>query len=103
MRIIKYKCREVYTDRRRYQQILLNLVSNSLKFTRSGEISIKTSFAKEEIFTSIEDTGIGIREYDLDKLFKAFGMLPNNQDINQYGNYIYNYIFVREWIGTVSM
>ena len=59
------------------QQIILNLVSNSVKFTEAGEINLRVSLAamddsKAQIRVEIEDTGIGIAETKLDSLFEPF-------------------------------
>lgn len=61
----------------RVKQILVNLLSNAVKFTHVGEIEMSLSFdklnQKTGIFSiSVRDTGIGIREEDRGKLFKAF-------------------------------
>ncbi|HCL56041.1 MAG TPA: histidine kinase [Spirochaetia bacterium] len=61
----------------RLKQILVNLLSNSVKFTEKGEVELKISFekidAKEGIFTfSIRDTGIGITDEQKGRLFQAF-------------------------------
>ena len=67
--------RYVFVDPVRLKQILVNLLSNSVKFTSKGEIEISLShkpFTNKFIF-SVRDTGIGISEEDQKKLFKVFG------------------------------
>ncbi|MBF0408009.1 MAG: response regulator [Candidatus Riflebacteria bacterium] len=64
-------------DPTRLRQILMNLLSNALKFTNSGEISceaklVKCSFDKLKVRFEITDTGIGIPLEDQLKLFKPF-------------------------------
>lgn len=61
----------------RLKQILVNLMSNAVKFTHDGEVELKLSFEKKDektgFFTlAVRDTGIGVRDTDRDKLFKAF-------------------------------
>lgn len=61
----------------RIKQVLVNLMSNAVKFTHHGEVEIKLLFAKKDdktgFFTlSVRDTGIGVKHSDSDKLFKAF-------------------------------
>jgi signal transduction histidine kinase len=81
---------EVFSDRGRLKQILLNLISNSLKFTFSGSIilqvtqSMKNSEEKVMLFR-ITDTGIGIKETDKPKLFTMFGMISESQEMNRNG------------------
>jgi len=69
-------------DQVRIGQILLNLVSNALKFTESGEIkaSLKLLSETEDHFTleiAISDTGIGIPEQHLGKIFESFEQVKN--------------------------
>ncbi|MFP4564175.1 MAG: MASE3 domain-containing protein [Spirochaetia bacterium] len=61
---------EVYADRNMVDLILRNLLSNAVKFTYSGgHIRITTRRAGEELIIRVEDTGTGIEEKDLEKLF----------------------------------
>ncbi len=61
----------------RLRQIITNLVSNAIKFTKSGHVCIKVeaynqNSAETELSISVEDTGTGIPEDRIDNLFKAF-------------------------------
>jgi two-component system, OmpR family, aerobic respiration control sensor histidine kinase ArcB len=49
------------------------LIGNAIKFTFKGGINVHLWFDHEDLYTEVEDTGIGIVEEDLDKLFKFFG------------------------------
>ncbi|MCB1177345.1 MAG: response regulator, partial [Leptospiraceae bacterium] len=67
----------------RLRQILLNLLSNAIKFTREGKVSIKINNGKivdnnYEILFEIKDTGIGIPEDKIDKLFKSFSQVDSS-------------------------
>ncbi|MFZ7115647.1 MAG: ATP-binding protein [Bacteroidota bacterium] len=67
----------VYGDITRLRQILLNLVSNALKFTQKGKVTVRVSrfsFAKNDlnIQFEVEDTGIGIPKERIEKLFTPF-------------------------------
>lgn len=75
-------------DEIRFKQILLNILSNSVKFTKHGKISLKFKYDynTKEVFITIEDTGIGIKEEDKVKLFNDFVMLKNGQDQNKQGS-----------------
>jgi signal transduction histidine kinase len=67
----------IKTDKRRTEQILVNFVSNAVKFTdRRGEIEIKIVKKDEMVEMSVRDNGIGIKKEDMDKLFKTFSRIP---------------------------
>ncbi|SFC48385.1 response regulator [Clostridium uliginosum] len=68
---------EVIGDPSRLRQILNNLISNAVKFTESGEISVTVDYLEEEneiavLNFEVKDTGIGIRTEDIHKLFQSF-------------------------------
>ncbi|MEQ8221292.1 MAG: PAS domain S-box protein [Candidatus Eremiobacterota bacterium] len=63
---------EIYGDRRRVEQIIINLLNNAVKFTDCGEVRIESRIEDEWIVTDVIDTGIGIRSEDMDNLFKPF-------------------------------
>ena len=64
------------SDRRRVKQILINLVSNAIKFTDEGLVSIAGKYlSSEKVEISVSDTGIGIKKEDMKKLFKPFQQL----------------------------
>ena len=65
----------IYNDKKRINQILINLIGNAIKFTDKGKISIKVKRKNENIEISVKDTGPGIREEDLKKLFKPFSQI----------------------------
>lgn len=63
----------VRTDRARLQQVLINLLSNAVKFTPEGEVTLAARRAGEDrISISVSDTGCGIDEADLPKIFEEF-------------------------------
>ncbi len=67
----------IHVDRMRMRQVLLNLVSNAVKFTDQGFIKVIVRLEPEEsvIKVSVEDTGIGIAEKDLKRIFQEFVQL----------------------------
>ncbi|WP_424137284.1 hybrid sensor histidine kinase/response regulator [Roseomonas chloroacetimidivorans] len=62
----------VHTDERRLRQILINLLSNAIKFTRRGSVTFRLRFRSEVADFEIIDTGIGIPEADLARIFEPF-------------------------------
>ncbi|MCQ8181098.1 PAS domain S-box protein [Methylomonas sp. SURF-1] len=59
-------------DPLRVSQILINLVSNAVKFTQAGEICLSAGREQGDLVFSVRDTGIGIAEADQARLFEAF-------------------------------
>ncbi len=71
-------------DELRIKQVLINLISNALKFTPTGEVVVKIHPIDKQLSFCVEDTGIGIREEDQQKLFSAFSQ-ADNSITRQYG------------------
>ncbi len=66
----------IFLDTDKITQVLTNFISNALKFTKNGKITLKTRrFAQNAIQVSVEDQGIGIKNEDIPKLFKPFSQL----------------------------
>jgi PAS domain S-box-containing protein len=63
---------EIVSDRRRVEQILLNLVNNALKFTEQGGVTVTAAVSPPAVCLRVADTGIGIKPEDLEKLFQPF-------------------------------
>lgn len=63
-------------DERRFEQILINLVGNAVKFTEAGSVDIEVDTQTEAegnpVVITIRDSGIGIREEDMPNLFRPF-------------------------------
>ncbi|MCX6343628.1 MAG: ATP-binding protein [Armatimonadetes bacterium] len=62
----------VHTDENKLGQILVNLISNAIKFTNQGTIDITATAQATNFEISVKDTGIGIPETDLKEIFKEF-------------------------------
>jgi len=62
----------ITADRRRVEQIMLNLLSNSIKFTEKGGVRAECALKEGRVFIQVVDSGIGMRKEDLEKLFKPF-------------------------------
>jgi signal transduction histidine kinase len=64
-------------DRTKVKQVLLNLLSNAIKFTASGRACVRVQTEDGVVHVSVVDTGIGIREADLSRLFEPFHRLDS--------------------------
>lgn len=75
------------TDHNRLSQILINLLTNAIKFTLQGEIRISaTALSRSLVEIKVSDTGIGIKPEDQSKLFQEFARIEYDQkDINTRG------------------
>lgn len=71
-------------DEIRIRQVFINLVTNAIKYTREGCISIKISQTKHNyginLTISVSDTGIGITEADLEKIFSSFQQVDTKKN-----------------------
>lgn len=68
----------VSLDRTRIRQVLLNLLTNALRFTEAGGVTITAAAQGEELVVTVADTGIGIAPEDLPKLFQEFRQLDGS-------------------------
>jgi signal transduction histidine kinase len=68
----------VYTDHTKFKQVILNVISNSIKFTETGTISLITHLEYPQAIITIIDTGIGIDPQQQLKLFRPFVMIDGS-------------------------
>jgi PAS domain S-box-containing protein len=69
----------LHTDRTKVKQILLNLLSNAVKFTHHGGIWVTVSKDDEDLRFDVRDTGIGIREVDLESIWEDFRQVDQSR------------------------
>lgn len=101
----------LYGDDIRIKQILVNLANNAIKFTRSGKVKISLRQTRESdevvnLELSVEDTGIGIKAEDIDRLFSSFQQVDSKRNRNEEGTGLGLAIsreFVRLMDGTISV
>ena len=81
--------RKLYGDDIRIKQIIVNLANNAVKFTNSGEVVLSVDYREKneengdiELVVSVKDTGIGIKEGDLNKLFSSFQQVDSKRNRN---------------------
>lgn len=62
----------VRIDKKRLEQILINIIGNALKFTISGQVEFKVDYRFQTAYFEIHDTGCGIAESDFERIFQPF-------------------------------
>ncbi len=77
---------ELFVDRNRLNQIIVNLLTNSIKFTKEGKIAIdaKVVDSGKKVEITVADTGVGIHENDLPYVFEEFRQ-ADGSSTRQYG------------------
>jgi signal transduction histidine kinase/CheY-like chemotaxis protein len=65
-------------DPLRLRQILSNLISNAIKFTDAGEVSVRIGEEEDRLVVAVSDTGVGIAPADLPRLFQKFDQLDSS-------------------------
>src|SRR5437879_2788402 len=69
----------IKSDRSKFKQVLYNLLSNAVKFTPPpGQITVTLRDSPEHLTVSVHDTGIGMKEEDLPKLFREFEQIDGS-------------------------
>lgn len=70
----------------RIKQILTNILTNAVKYTHEGEVTLRINGERdgeyETLCCEVEDTGIGIKEEDMDRLFSAFERIEESRNRN---------------------
>jgi len=74
------------TDRAKLLQILTNLVSNAIKFTEKGSVTVRAKASDTTMSISVEDTGIGIEKGNLQKIFDEFTQIGRTADTKKKGS-----------------
>ena len=82
--------RRLYGDGLRIRQIIINIVNNAIKFTDSGFVRLQIGVGnvngdRMELLVSVKDTGQGIKEEDLDKLFGSFQQVDSKKNRGKEG------------------
>ena len=70
----------IYGDDVRLRQILLNILSNAVKYTNEGGVTLKVRVTDLNLLVTVADTGIGIRAEDIDTLFDAFEQVDKEKN-----------------------
>ncbi|NEA51495.1 SpoIIE family protein phosphatase [Streptomyces sp. SID10815] len=90
--------RPVYLDRGMWEKVVLNLLSNALKFTFEGSVRVATGERDGRAVVTITDTGIGVPAAELPRLFERFHRIENARSRSNEGSGI-GLALVRELVG----
>ncbi|MBR1693573.1 MAG: response regulator [Lachnospiraceae bacterium] len=77
----------LFGDEIRIKQIIINLLTNAVKYTKEGSVVLKVSWKEAgdssiQLIVSVTDTGIGIKEEDMDRLFVSFERIEEERNRN---------------------
>ena len=72
-------------DRAQLQQIINNLLSNALKFTEKGTVTLTAEYSNEKLRISVQDSGPGMTKEELKRIFNAFERLDNAKHTPGFG------------------
>ncbi len=70
---------DTFFDMDKLTQVLINFINNAVKFTDTGSVSVAASRDADSIVVSVTDTGVGIKEEDIPKLFQDFSQLDEGR------------------------
>jgi PAS domain S-box-containing protein len=95
------------TDRKRLLQCLINLLGNAVKFTERGSVRIYARSDRESLELSVSDTGIGVAQKDIPRLFQPFERLDSHLSVKAGGTglglYLTKKLCTDILRGTISM
>jgi len=77
---------EIVVDQTRFKQILINLVSNAIKFSSpKGKVAVRSERIRNDIQFTVLDEGLGIKPEELSQLFKPFRQAAGGKEMNRQG------------------
>ena len=97
----------MHTDRRRLLQCTLNYLSNAVKYTEAGKVTVSAVDLGDSVEISVSDTGIGIPEDELDRVFMPFERIDSHLRVRTPGTglglYLTKKLAVEMFHGSVSV
>ncbi|WP_155370939.1 SpoIIE family protein phosphatase [Catellatospora vulcania] len=90
--------RPVYIDRGMWEKVILNLLSNALKFTFAGSVGVSVGSDDQHAIVSVTDTGIGVAAEQIPRLFERFHRIENARSRSNEGSGI-GLALVQELVG----
>ena len=79
VKVVESKVSKVLIDKDKIHEVVINLIGNSLKFTKpGGTVSVTFDEKPPFVYISVTDTGVGMAKEDMQKLFKKFSMIEHS-------------------------
>ena len=81
----------IESDRLKLKQIIINILSNAIKYTLDGEITFQMAYEKDKLLITIRDTGVGIPANQIKHIFEPFSRVDQNNQLaggNGFGLYV---------------
>ena len=75
----------IFGDENRIRQVLTNVLANAVKYTAEGSVYFSVSVVEQNLHFTIKDSGIGIKQEDIEKLFTPFEQLDKRKNRNIVG------------------
>jgi PAS domain S-box-containing protein len=69
---------KIISDEKKLNQILVNLISNAVKFTKEGKIVLRVHDIEDKLYFEVMDTGIGIKKKDVNSVFEEFKQIDSS-------------------------
>ncbi|GAA4102728.1 SpoIIE family protein phosphatase [Actinomadura miaoliensis] len=88
----------VYLDRGMWEKVVLNLLSNALKFTFEGSVRVSARAEGDHAVVTVADTGVGVPEHEMPRLFERFHRIQNARSRSNEGSGI-GLALVKELVG----
>ncbi|MEV4757006.1 SpoIIE family protein phosphatase [Micromonospora sp. NPDC049559] len=88
----------VHIDRGMWEKVVLNLLSNALKFTFDGAVRVGLRAGDGQAIVTVADTGIGVPEHEMPRLFERFHRIENARSRSNEGSGI-GLALVKEFVG----
>ncbi len=73
----------IHSDQMKIKQIIINLVSNAIKYTRVGEVTLQMNYFDGKLCVEVTDTGAGIPEDKLSEIYEPFSRIESNNSLAQ--------------------
>ena len=101
---------ELLGDEKKLRRVILQLMDNAIKFTETGCVTLKIGYRKEaygiNLSVTVKDTGIGIKEENLEKLFTSFHQVDTSRKRHEGGlglGLAISYALIQKMGGTITV